>query len=80
MNLDKAFAKIMKIKVFGVNPSARIVDNRLFVSAEDGGFFADYFGEFRGGYPWVHPKLESIANEFGGYWEWENPGCISLCL
>jgi len=51
-------------------------EGKVFVSAEDGCFFADYYGEFRGGYPWIDPKLEELAKEFKGYWEWENPGCI----
>jgi hypothetical protein len=51
----------------------------LFVSAEDGKGFADFYGEYRGGFPWVHPKLEEFAKVNGGYWEWENPGCIVFC-
>jgi hypothetical protein len=36
----------------------------------------DYYGEFRGGYPWIHPNLEAWAKKKGGYWEWENPEAI----
>lgn len=32
----------------------------------------DYYGEFRGGFPYINPKLEAWAEEQGGYWEWEN--------
>lgn len=39
----------------------------------------DYYGEFRGGYPWIHPELESWAAKNGFFWEWENPGTICLC-
>ena len=46
------------------------------VSAENGDNAADYYGEFRGGYPWINPKLEAIAEQRGGYWEWENAGEI----
>lgn len=40
----------------------------------------DYYGEFRGGYPWIDPKLEKLADKAGSYWEWENPAVISLYL
>lgn len=36
----------------------------------------DYYGEFRGGYPWIAPELEAWAEQQGGYWEWENPEAI----
>ncbi len=39
---------------------------------------ADYYGEFRGGYPWISSKLEKIAKQAGAYWEWINPAMISL--
>lgn len=38
----------------------------------------DYYGEYRGGYPWVNPILEKIANEKNLYWEWQDPSCIIL--
>jgi len=52
----------------------------IVLSAEDENsyLFADYYGEFRGGYPWVNPALESWARERGFYWEWQNPGALSL--
>jgi hypothetical protein len=48
------------------------------VSAEYGDDAADYYGEFRGGYPWINPKLEAFAEKHGCYWEWENAGCIGM--
>ena len=48
------------------------------VSAENGDDAADYYGEFRGGYPWINPQLETLAKNAGCYWEWYNPGCIAL--
>lgn len=48
------------------------------VSAEDGLGFADYYGEYRGGYPWIAPALESFATARGLIWEWINPGAIGL--
>ena len=48
------------------------------VSAEYGDDAADYYGEFRGGYPWINPKLEAFAEKHGCFWEWQNPGAIAL--
>ena len=50
----------------------------IYVSAEHGDDMADYYGEFRGGYPWINPALETFAESNGCYWEWINPGCIGL--
>lgn len=50
----------------------------ICVSAEHGDDAADYYGEYRGGYPWINPKLESAAKKCGCYWEWLNPGAIAL--
>jgi hypothetical protein len=53
-------------------------DDNVYISAESeySYLFADYYGEYRGGYAWINPDLEKVAENFGGYWEWENPGCI----
>lgn len=59
-------------------PTVFIRANTLHVSGEDGGFFVDYYGEYRGGDPWIDPRLENWANMRGYYWEWDNPGSISL--
>lgn len=48
------------------------------VSTEHGDNAADYYGEYRGGYPWINPKLEKLAIDNGCYWEWFNPGAIGL--
>ena len=50
----------------------------LRVSAENGDSAADYYGEYRGGYPWINPKLETFAEKNGFVWEWENPGVITM--
>lgn len=50
----------------------------ICISAEHGDDAADYYGEFRGGYPWINPKLEQVAAATGCYWEWLNPGAIAL--
>jgi len=61
-----------------VTPTIIQVDGKLLISGEDGKGFVDYYGEYRGGYPWIDPKLEEIAEKHGFYWEWENPGAICL--
>lgn len=48
------------------------------VSAEHGDGAADYYGEFRGGYPYIDPALEKFAEKHDAYWEWVNPGLIAL--
>jgi hypothetical protein len=53
---------------------------QIVLSAEDKNsfYFADYYGEFRGGCPWIHPALETWAKDHGFYWEWVNPGAVAL--
>ena len=41
-------------------------------SAEDGDGIADYW-KYE-----IHPDLERWADKFGSYFEWENPGAISV--
>lgn len=36
----------------------------------------DYYGEFRGGYPWISPEAEEVLSKYGLFFEWENPGCV----
>lgn len=51
------------------------------VSAEDGEYFADYYGEIDGsGLPYINEKLKNIAEKYGTYWEWENPSAIMLAI
>jgi hypothetical protein len=56
-------------------------EGRLYLSAEDeysSLCIADYYGEFRGGYPWINEKIEKRANELGLQLEWENPGSVGV--
>jgi hypothetical protein len=55
-------------------------DGKIYLSTEreNSYLFADYYGEYRGGYPWVSEFAENYAKSLGGYWEWENPGCLVL--
>ncbi len=43
-----------------------------------GGYWADYYGEFTGGYPYVAPEIEKILDKYGLYCEWNNPGVLSV--
>jgi hypothetical protein len=38
--------------------------------------WADYYGEFRGGYPWENPKIETVLSPLGLACDWENPACL----
>ena len=37
---------------------------------------ADYYGEFRGGGPWVDPRLEKAVEALGYFVEWYDPGTM----
>lgn len=54
-------------------------DGSVILSAEEGDGLLDYYGEFRGGYPYIHPKIEEWAKTNGFFLEWENPGCVLVC-
>lgn len=53
-------------------------DGYVSVSMEHGDNAGDYYGEFRGGYPWINPKLKTFAKSKKAYWSWDNPGAITL--
>ena len=55
-----------------VSPTVFERDGRVIVSAEDGNNFADYYSDH------IDARLESIAEKYDGYFEWENPGAISF--
>ena len=61
-------------------PDTIQVDGKLLISAEheNSYLFVDYYGEYRGGYPWVLPKLVEALEKAGFSYEWENPGAISI--
>lgn len=61
-------------------PVCKSVDNDgvIYVSAESGDNAADYYGEFRGGDPWINPLLIQWAHSNHGVWEWINPGQIAF--
>lgn len=51
---------------------------RISTEREISYMFADYYGEFRGGYAWIHPDIEKWAQNNHGYWEWENASNIAF--
>lgn len=66
-----------KVTALGFHP---FIDNDgvVHISAENGDDAADYYGEFRGGYAWVNPKIDTLCEMYDMYYEWDNPGSISL--
>lgn len=62
--------------VYTAVPTVIVRDDNLYVSGEDGKNIVDYYGEFRGGDPYIEEPLEKWAEDNNGYWEWENPGCV----
>ena len=58
-------------------PKTFVRDGLLFVSAEDGSYFADYYPEMSDD-PFIDPRLEKIADRYDTYWEWEDAGSIVL--
>lgn len=50
----------------------------VMVTSDDGLGAIDYYGEYRGGYPYINPKLEAFAKANGCFWEWNNPSSVSL--
>ncbi len=73
-------SKIRDLVPVKKRPKGRLDEGRLYVSAEEGDGFADYYGEFcdNGGDPYIDPALEAWAEERGMYWDWVNPGEIVL--
>lgn len=57
-------------------------DRSIIVSAEDGLGFAHYQGQFEGEFapfdPWVHPLIETWAQQHGYGLDWRDPGSVIL--
>lgn len=68
---------------FGTGANWFYAEGGFDISAEDDvqddpiEFWIDYYGQFRGGDPYIHPKLEKMADEYGYYFEWYNAGILS---
>ncbi len=59
-------------------PTVLVQDGTLILSAEDGHGFADFYGEFSGGYPTIDPRIQQVAADEGCFWEWRDPGSLVL--
>jgi hypothetical protein len=84
--LQEKLPKLMNYRFVGKElqevyepPYSFIRDGCLYISGENGDNACDYYGEFRGGYCYINPVLEEFATKNGGFFEWENPGCIVFC-
>jgi hypothetical protein len=88
----KSLEKLIKSMPNEINIDNQVVAPPAFVRENDWGrmqimlsteesesyLFADYYGDYRGGYPWIHPALEAWAKARGFYWEWVNPAVAAL--
>ena len=45
---------------------------------EDSYLWIDYYGEFRGGYPYINEDLEKVLSKHGLFAEWENAAIVSV--
>ena len=61
-----------------VSPTVYECDNHILISAEDGKDIADYYGECRGGYPYICEELEALADKLGVIIEWQDAGTLSI--
>ena len=50
------------------------------ISAEDEESyrFLDYWGEYRGGFPWISEEVEAVLSKYRLFAEWENPGAVGV--
>ena len=77
--LLKTLPEILKFNDVRERPHAFISeDGDLLVSGEYGDGAIDYYGEYRGDGPYIHPELIEWAVKHDGYWEWVHPGAISF--
>lgn len=55
-------------------------DGAVIMSAEHPAttMLADYYGEYRGGYPYIDQKLEDFAAKYDRTIEWIDPGTIGF--
>ena len=60
-----------------IKPSARIDDNVIYISAENGDGIADYWGEFNDPM-FINADLQKWADQYGCYIEWVNPGILAV--
>lgn len=70
--------RLRKSLTYDYSKSIYMMDGTIQIDGEWGHDTCDYYGEFRGGYSWIHPTLEKIADKHGYGIEWENPACCRL--
>lgn len=77
--IERILADIKKLKspVTNKPPRTFVRDGFIYVSAEDGNYFADYYGEYKDEM-YIDPRLEKIADKYDMSWDWEDPGTIIL--
>jgi len=73
--LNRLFPDIDGIKPYKTN--GIWLGNAAEGGTIDGLAAADYYGEYRGGYPWVNPKLEEVLGKSGYFIEWYDPGSLT---
>ncbi len=78
--IEKILSDISKLKsqITNKSPKTFVRDGFIYLSAEDGSYFADYYGEFKGEEMYIDPRLEKIADKYDMMWDWENSGTIIL--
>ena len=72
---DEIIAELKKLKG-GLNneaPEVFVKDNLIYVSAENGDNYADYYELL-----YIDEKLEALADKYDTYWDWEDAGSIVL--
>lgn len=74
-NVRNAMSELKKIGV----PVFERSDIEYFgISAEDEESYkwVDYYGEYRGGYPYVAEEIANTLRKYDLFAEWENPGAL----
>lgn len=80
-NARTAYTKLKKLGVPVIHPGGGFTGNAHFsISAEDENSYlwCDYYGEYRGGYPYIAPEIEKILHDNALFFEWTNAGVISI--
>jgi hypothetical protein len=72
---DEIIAKLKSMKggLFNKAPEVFVKDNLIYISAENGDNYADYYELL-----YIDEQLEELANKYDTYWEWEDAGSIVL--
>jgi hypothetical protein len=66
---------------FGISAELAGRDDWLYPGSKDlapGGYWADYYGEFTGFYPYVAPEIEKILDKYDLYYEWVNAAVLGV--